>query len=98
MAREKYGGSVAGHFGEILMQKLLHQRVERIGRFVQNEQPGSVRQSEDETQFLAHSTRHLPDSYVQIEVELLCQFGPVRPDVFSSHGAENRKSLIRGEP
>src|SRR5262245_48565311 len=98
MAREEYRVTLLGQVSQYLMDKLLHQRIEGIGRLIENEQARCMRQGEDETKFLDHSARHLPNFHPQVEVKSLRQFGSTRPDVLSSDSAENRKNLICSEP
>ena len=60
---------VGGQGPEVLDEQLLHERVERGRRLIEDQELGPVGQGEDDAQLLPHAPRHLANGDPLLEPE-----------------------------
>ena len=73
VAGEEDGVPLGCHPLQLSDELVLHERIERGRRLIQDQQPRPVGQGQDEPELLAHAPGHLAGRHLEIEHELLRQ-------------------------
>jgi hypothetical protein len=98
MTRKKHRVAGGGEIAQMLVERLLHERVQAACRFVKHEQSWRVRKREDESQLLAHPARHIPHSHPQVEIEFFRHRAARTDQLAAPHFSKNREGVDSAHP